>query len=384
VVIGGAARVPAQLQQHRGRGRDGGGGGGGSTGNLQEALQASVESAQVEHAVRASQQQAPVQASASGQQQQQQQREQPPVLSEADFPAVSGGSGSAAGGGGGRWAGAAGSVGGAGGLAADHFPALPGTTKSAKKRAAKKKSMASVLGGDGEVRLLNTAAGGRPPLPPGDHFPALLPHSGSALQLARPAPAAAAEESSSGSSSAAGSRPGSAAGFVQLQRDDWGSVLPRASSRKEQGGLPRPPSVQEIAAPSPEVQEQEERLQARRARRQQQQVQQPLPTAAAATTPLPAALPPSAGAAAAAVSAAAAVPAAAGPSGISEALRAANLALINKIRSQLDAAQFAQFRCAVVEGSLAGGYVAGGTRLGVCCGGIQCAAMLHNTRGPCL
>lgn len=110
VVIGGAASVPSQLQ---GRSQ------GGSRGNLQEALAASVESAQVESAVRASQAQPG--AAAGGQQQ-----GQGPSLSEADFPTVGGGgSGSAAAGGAPRWAGAAG--GGAGGsLSADDFPALPG------------------------------------------------------------------------------------------------------------------------------------------------------------------------------------------------------------------------------------------------------------------
>lgn len=105
VVIGGAASVPAQL---RGRG--------GSRGNLQEALHASVETAQMESAVRASQQQA----------QQAQQDEQGPVLNEDDFPSVSGAAGGGGLAGGGRWAGAAtGGVGGAG-LSVDDFPALPG------------------------------------------------------------------------------------------------------------------------------------------------------------------------------------------------------------------------------------------------------------------
>ena len=115
VVIGGAASVPSQL---RGRG-------GGSRGNLHEALQASVESAAVESAVRASQA-APGGAAQQQQQQQQQQREEEsaPAFSEANFPSVSGAGGSAAVGG--RWAGAAtGGVGGMG-LRAEDFPALPG------------------------------------------------------------------------------------------------------------------------------------------------------------------------------------------------------------------------------------------------------------------
>ncbi|KAL4444334.1 hypothetical protein ABPG75_012071 [Micractinium tetrahymenae] len=298
VVIGGAASVPAQL---RGRG--------GSRGNLQEALQASVESAQVESAVRASQQQQVQQ-----QQQQQEEEGQGAVLNEADFPSVSGAAVGSDLSGGGRWAGAAtGGVGGAG-LNAEDFPALPGTSKSAKRRAAKKKSMASLLGGGGEVRVLNAAGGaGRPPLPPSaDQFPALghsssTPHLAGGNAAAAPGPGRPAE-ASGGSSSAGSSRPGSAeGGLVQLQRDDWESVLPRAGRRGgAAGALPRPPSVQEIAPPSAQLREAEERLEARRQKHAEQREQR--------------------------------------AAGISEALRAANKALVEKIRSQLDAQQFAEFR----------------------------------------
>lgn len=176
--------------------------------------------------------------------------------------------------------------------------------------------MASVLGGGGEVRVLNAAGGaGRPPLPPSaDQFPALgRSSSASHLAAATAGGAGLAAEASSSSSSAGGSRPGSAeGGLVQLQRDDWESVLPRASQRSGSGGsLPRSPSAQEIAPPSPQFREQEERLEARRQRHAEQRQQRA---------------------------------AAAGAAGISEALRAANKLLIDKIRSQLDVQQFAEFR----------------------------------------
>ncbi|PRW56692.1 LIM domain and RING finger isoform A [Chlorella sorokiniana] len=317
VVIGGAASVPSQLAQ-RGRG--------GSRGNLQEAIHASVESAQVESAMRASQQAQQAQQGAAPAAE----GDQGTVLSEADFPSVgaaAGGSGAAAGTGA-RWAGAAtGGAGGTGGLRAEDFPALPGTSKSAKRRAAKKKSMASVLGGGGEVRVLNAAAG-RPPLPPSaDAFPAL---SSAAPGAQRPASAG----SSGGGGSAAASRPSSAEppsaaeGYVQLQRDDWESVLPKASKKP----LSRPPSAQEIAGPSPQLVQQQLRLAGRRQAHAEERA------AADVGAPSPS------HAAAAAAGAGAGAGAGGRPAGISEALRQANKILIEKIRSQLDAAQFAQFR----------------------------------------
>lgn len=209
------------------------------------------------------------------------------------------------------------------------LPSPPaGSSKSAKRRAAKKKSLAAVLGGGGEVRLLNAAAGGRPPLPPSDTFPA-LPTAG--------VPQRPASGGSGSGSSAAASRPGSAEppsaaeGYVQLQRDDWESVLPKASKK----ALPRPPSVQEIAGPSPQLVQQQLRLAGRRQAHAEERA------AADAGAPSPSH-------AAAAAAAASAGAAAGRPAGISEALRQANKILIDKIRSQLDAGQFAQFRCAAV------------------------------------
>ncbi|KAL4858640.1 E3 ubiquitin-protein ligase hel2 [Chlorella vulgaris] len=347
VVIGGAASVPIQLQQRNLSG---------SRGNLQEAVSASMESAQVENAVRASQQQ----------QQQQQQAPDAPGLSDADFPAVSGGYASGGGAGGGRWAGAAGGAGSAGGLTEDQFPSLPGATKSAKRRAAKNKSLASVLGGGsggGEVRVLH-AGGGRPPLAPGPHhFPALSSLAPAQQQQQQQRQDGAAGTADAGSSG--GSRPSSAeAGLVALQPEDWDSVLPRSDRRAAAsastpaaggyGSLPRPPSTQELAGPPPE-EPQQQRLKARQEARQQRKLQQqeklqqqqekqqrdkqqqqqqqeqgqgqpPLTPAAGAAQSLQAGS------------------ATAGPAGISEALRAANKQLIDKIRSQLDVDQFAQFR----------------------------------------
>ena len=206
---------------------------------------------------------------------------------------------------------------------------ITGSSKSAKRRAAKKKSMASVLGGGGEVRLLNAAAAGRPPLPPADAFPALPGTVAAGSQ--RPASAG----SSGGGGSVAASRPSSAEppaaaeGYVQLQRDDWESVLPRASKK----ALPRPPSAQEIAGPSPQLVEQQLRIAGRRQAHAEERA------AADAGAPSPSHT-------ASAAAAAAAAGAGGRPAGISEALRQANKLLIEKIRSQLDSAQFAQFRWA--------------------------------------
>ena len=193
--------------------------------------------------------------------------------------------------------------------------------------------MASVLGGGGEVRVLNAAAG-RPPLPPGaDAFPALSA-AGAPGQTR-----AASAGSSVGSGSAPASRPGSAEppsaaeGYVQLQRDDWESVLPKASKKP----LPRPPSVQEIAGPSPQLVQQQLRLAGRRQAHAEERA------AADAGAPSPS------HAATAAAGAGAGAGAAGRPAGISEALRQANKILIEKIRSQLDVGQFAQFRCALGE-----------------------------------
>lgn len=179
--------------------------------------------------------------------------------------------------------------------------------------------------------MLNAAAG-RPPLPPSaDAFPALSA-AGAPGQ-----PRAASAGSSGGDSSAPASRPGSAEppsaaeGYVQLQRDDWESVLPKASRKP----LPRPPSVQEIAGPSPQLVQQQLRLAGRRQAHAEERA------AADAGAPSPSH---------AAAAAGAGAGAAGRPAGISEALRQANKILIEKIRSQLDAGQFAQFRCALGGG----------------------------------
>jgi hypothetical protein len=109
-----------------------------------------------------------------------------------------------------------------------------------------------VVGGGGEVRLLNAGGSGRPPLARGaDHFPALGGASSSAAPAAAAVPEASEEASSSGAE-AGSSRPGSAEeGLVALQRDDWEDVLARPARR-----LPRSPSAQEISPPSPQLEEQ--------------------------------------------------------------------------------------------------------------------------------
>ena len=328
VVIGGAASLPGCFGQ---RGRAGSRGGLAEPSATARAVEASLDSAAVEQAVRES----------TGQQQQQQQQQQAPALRDSDFPAALGSAAAPAAIGG--WAGAAG-AGPAGTLRPEDFPALPGSSKSAKRRAAaKKKSMAAALGGGGSVRVVHTAA----PPSDGEAFPALgaaaAGGSGGAVQ---------------GDSGAGGSRPSSAGsniadaeGYRQLQRDNWDSVLPRgrcAAPRQPQPskeragavtghGLPRPPSAQEIRGPQPE----------------------PLsPTAAAAAgagfaggaarrgaaKQLPPRDPAGSSAAAAVDAGAAAMAPASAPGSISEALREANRALVAKIKARLSPADFGMFR----------------------------------------
>eukprot|EP00887_Chlorella_sp_A99_P006106 scaffold22.g6106.t1 len=424
VVIGGAASVPGRFAQ---RGRGGRGGGlaaqteqarrgalelhtaalglllwkGRRMGQRQEcsgarppipsqAVAASLDTAAVEHAVRES-------AVAAAPQQQQQGQGQAaagggePVLREADFPAV-GSSSSLAGAAGGRWAGGAGAAAAGGALRAEDFPALPGTSKSAKRRAAaKKKSMAQALGaGAGSrVRVLNAVGAGAAPAPAAGAFPALP--QGAPAQRGAAGGSGGASADGAGSASEAGSRPGSAGaagppveGLHQLQRDDFEAVLPRgrlSGSRQQQqqqqqqeregeaearpaapplrtGGLPRPPSAQEIRGPQPEP-----LSPAAAAALSAGFPLSPRAAAAeAAAAPGPgrggrrsavapgggaAELPPRPPAAAGAGAGAGAAGGAAGPNaggGISEALREANRQLVGRIKARLSPHDFGLFR----------------------------------------
>lgn len=84
-------------------------------------------------------------------------------FSETDFPSMAASS-SAAPAVGGRWAGSTGHQQSAPKI--EDFPALPGTSKSAKRRAAKKKNLASVVGGQQAPRVIHSN---------GEAFPALGP-----------------------------------------------------------------------------------------------------------------------------------------------------------------------------------------------------------------
>jgi E3 ubiquitin-protein ligase ZNF598 len=207
------------------------------------------------------------------QQQQQQQQQQALLLSAAatqrgqrdvdldpsDFPAgglaSSSSSSMIGGGGGGRWAAATGG-GNGGGLRPEEFPSLPGSSKSAKKRAnMKKKSLAESLRGatrgGGGVRVVSTA-GSR-----GNSFPPLRPSSSS--------------NSGDGHTDSPGYNNNSGTGHQQ----------------KQQHQMTRAPSSQEIAGPS---------------------------TSLSSTA------------------------------SVSQGLRQANVALVQQIKSKLNASEFQQFR----------------------------------------
>ena len=205
------------------------------------------------------------------QQQQQQQQQQAFLLSAAatqrgqgdvdldpsDFPAgglTSSSSSMIGGGGGGRWAAATGG-GNGGGLRPEEFPSLPGSSKSAKKRAnMKKKSLAESLRGatgGGGVRVVSTAGSS------GNSFPPLKPSSSS--------------NSGDGHTDIPGYNNSSGTGHQQ----------------KQQHQMTRAPSSQEIAGPSISL---------------------------------------------------------SSTASVSQGLRQANMALIQQIKSKLNASEFQQFR----------------------------------------
>jgi len=230
VVIGGAASVPSQFSGEQQTNRRGGGG---SRPNL-----AAVEQQQVAAAMAASTSgaapapgggEADARSRDSSSRSESAQRgdastEEPSMarlsLRESEFPSfVAPSAGPAVGG---RWAGGGGGGGGGAGSQSafnsmQDFPALPGQTKSAKRRSAKKKSAAEVLGGGGggSVRVLQSGGTGGGPsggLSREEHFPAL---GADAVPLTR-----------------------------DTLEDEFQPVV-----RRHRGPLPRPPSTQEIAEP---------------------------------------------------------------------------------------------------------------------------------------
>ena len=315
VVIGGAASVPSQFGQNRR----------GSRPNM-AALEAQQHAAAMQDSRRTAQAQGQSSAGATDQQQQQERGQEqatapPPDVSslnlrESEFPSMVGpSSGPAIGG---RWAGASGPST-SSGLRAQDFPALPGTSKSAKKRAGKKKTAAEIVGGGGSVRVLQ--AGG----------------------------------SASGSSLAQDNFPVLSATPFQREELDWQPVPRRWN-------LPRPPSSQEIAEPPP-VQP----TMPASVRKKKQPPPVPRPNSKNGSASSVVAPPPSSSAR----NGRGPIPGAragddsegnvetalaTGGSGISSALRAANKELISKIKTRLgDGDRFAEFKkqsAAWVKGAL--------------------------------
>lgn len=139
-------------------------------------------------------------------------------LRESEFPSfVAPSAGPAVGG---RWVAGGGGPGSQSAInSLQDFPALPGQSKSAKRRSAKKKTAAEVLGGGGSVRVLQSgtcgaSGSGTSGLSRQEHFPAL---GADAVPLTR-----------------------------DTLEDEFQPVV-----RRNRGPLPRPPSSQEIAEPAP-------------------------------------------------------------------------------------------------------------------------------------
>lgn len=97
-------------------------------------------------------------------------------FSDTDFPTMTAPSSSGMPAVGGRWAGSSAPHHQQGRIAnvTEEFPALPGTSKSAKRRAAKKKSMVSVVGAQGQPRVIHSNE---------DSFPSLKSKTHAALSI---------------------------------------------------------------------------------------------------------------------------------------------------------------------------------------------------------
>ncbi len=229
-------------------------------------------------------------------------------LRESEFPSmVAPSAGPAVGG---RWAGGGGGVGSQSAInSLQDFPALPGQSKSAKRRTAKKKSAAEVLGGGGSVRVLHSGgAGGSNGLSREEHFPAL------------------------------------GADVVPLRRDTLEDEF-QPVVRRTRGPLPRPPSSQEIAEPlppGPTLAQAAAIAAAARGQRNKKKQLPPVPPLAAAAL----AQPPAAELNLLGPSASGGAGVSGSSSGISSALRAANRELVAKIKARLgsDEAKFTEFK----------------------------------------
>ncbi|KAK9820561.1 hypothetical protein WJX72_011657 [[Myrmecia] bisecta] len=348
IVIGGAGGVRSRFRRR-------------SAGESEQraianALQASMDSAATDRAVRESGT-ATASTSRQGDAGASGSRDGPGGLNDEDFPLPEGAGPS---GSGGHWAATAG---GARGMAPrpEDFPALPGTSKSAKRRAKANRTLAERLGG--EVRVVNRSAECAEPLigagPPVDPFPTLR-HSSSTPAIRNDSPqqyqppARERRPPQINTSQPADGPAGSANSSGSGSRHADGQLVPES------------PQGQAIAAPHPDEfpalggSRTRGRNGVTAARPAQPQPAASVVRVAAAAAPslrTPtgyAARPPSAAdfpalGAAAQRSAPAAGPssdAAAQPAagGISEGLKAANKALIDKIRRQLDADKFDEFK----------------------------------------
>ncbi|KAF8068299.1 GLG1 [Scenedesmus sp. PABB004] len=351
VVIGGGSNLP---RRGGGGGRDGGGGmrHSRSDGAMAAALQASLESGQAEGAARAG---------GGG--------EQPGAgpssvtFTADDFPSVSG-QGAAGGVPLGTWVGAGGGAGPSGAaLRQEDFPALPSMSRNQRRKARERSTAASLVGrlaaAGAPIRVVNRAT----PAPPG----------------------------AAGSSSSAAGAPGAGAAGLVRHSSSTGNLVGAAAAAEaeaedDDGGVAAVDDFPALAGGAPAAQAHPAWVPVRRKAPRPGSSGRPAPSAAAAAAPSPAEFPSlaaaapargggggggarsrpgSAGAAGGGAGAGGAAPAAASVAaavsaagGVSEELKAANRALIERCRAQLSEREFATFR------EQSGAYMQGGVSAG--------------------
>ncbi|DBA77810.1 hypothetical protein WJX77_007039 [Trebouxia sp. C0004] len=310
---------------------------------IASAIQASMDSANAEAAHRDNRQQALAQAASERQ-----------SFNAEDFPSVSGGPGSSGVMSGGRWAAAGGAMGGR--IIPEDFPALPGTSKSAKRRAKEKnRSLAQRVGPQGEVRVIKR---GQPPQPSSTDGPQLSSINRPVSAAADMTPAAessATEETASDASYSADELPEeSATTTLHHNRGSMPSVspsgqeafppLPQAAPAARQppkSGLQARPFIHPLAAKAPAKGKVSKAPAARVG-----------PQAAPKIEDFPALggapggsrrVPPTAAGASTSDGAASSNGTAA-PTGVSDALKAANKAVIDKVRQRVSPEDFSHFK----------------------------------------
>ncbi|DBA67661.1 TPA: hypothetical protein ACH3X2_001255 [Trebouxia sp. C0005] len=304
---------------------------------IASAIQASMDSANAEAALRDNRQQALAQAASERQ-----------SFNAEDFPSVSGGPGSSGVMSGGRWAAAGGAMGGR--IIPEDFPALPGTSKSAKRRAKEKnRSLAQRVGTQGEVRVINR---GQPPQPSSRDAPNPPP---STVDMTAAAESSATEETASDASYSADELPEEHATVaLHHNRGSMPSIspsgqeafppLPQAAPAARQpppSGLQARPFINPLAAKAPA-----------KGKVSKASAAKVGPQAAPKIEDFPALggapggsrrLPPSA-ASASGMDGAASGDGTAAPTGVSDALKAANKAVIDKVRQRVSPEDFSQFK----------------------------------------